>query len=336
MIDRVLLRTAAESATEAAGSSLARSLLKIPVTIGLSGDLGAGKTVFMRGFLRGLGFDGPVASPTYALEQRYATDKGEVVHVDLYRLEPVEAARLLRENDAHHGIRCVEWCERASDSLQCDITVHIAEETDGARAIGIVFDDVKIPSDAEIAVWRSELRLPKNVAAHCDAVADGCARFAEALAEHGVVVRPNLARAAGLTHDMCRFVDFKKGAAPAGYEEPAEDRAAWETWKAAHPESTTHEEAAEAFLRERGFPELATIVGQHSIHFPTQRRDRVESMVLYYADKRFIGSTPVSVAERYQDFTMRYRGGVQSPENARWEQETMATEKLLFPEGPPF
>jgi tRNA threonylcarbamoyladenosine biosynthesis protein TsaE len=336
MIDRVLLRTAAESATEAAGSSLARSLLKIPVTIGLSGDLGTGKTAFMRGFLRGLGFDGPVASPTYALEQRYATNKGEVAHVDLYRLEPAEAARLLRENDVHGGIRCVEWPEKAGDALRCDITVRIAEETDGTRTIDIAFDDVSIPSDADIAAWRSELRLPENVAAHCDAVADGCVRFAEALAGRGVVVRPGLVRAAGLTHDMCRFVDFKTGAAPAGYEEPAEDRAAWDAWKAAHPESTTHEAAAETFLRERGFGELAAIVGEHSIHFPAERRHAVESNILYYADKRFIGHTPVSVAERYQDFTMRYRGGVQSPENARWERETMATERLLFPDGPPF
>ncbi len=89
-------------------------------------------------------------------------------------------------------------------------------------------------------------------------------------------------------------------------------------------------------MRERGFVELGAIVGEHSIHFPPERRHTVESNILYYADKRFIGNMPVSVTERYRDFTMRYRGGVQSPENARWEQETMTTERLLFPDGPPF
>jgi tRNA threonylcarbamoyladenosine biosynthesis protein TsaE len=336
MIDRVLLRTAAETATEAAGSSLARSLPKIPVTIGLSGDLGAGKTAFMRGFLRGLGFDGPVASPTYALEQRYATDRCDVVHVDLYRLEPVDAVRLLRENDGHDGIRCVEWPERAGEALRCDVTVDIAEETDGTRTIGIAFDDAAIPSDAQIEAWRSELRLPENIAAHCDAVGDACMRFAEALAERGVVARPALARAAGLTHDLCRFVDFHPGAAPEGYEEPQEDRAAWDAWKKAHPASTTHEQAAEAFLREHGFPELARIVAEHSVHFPVEKRCSVESHVLYYADKRFLGDRTVTVAERYHDFRVRYKKGVQTPENARWEQDALRTEALLFPDGPPF
>lgn len=336
MIDRVLLRTAAETATEAAGTSLARSLLKIPVTIGLSGHLGAGKTAFMRGFLRGLGFDGPVASPTYALEQRYATNRGEVVHIDLYRLEAIEAAAFLRESDGHDGIRCVEWPEKAGEALRSDIAIEIAEESDGSRTIDIAFGDVAIPSDEHVAAWRRELRLPDNVAKHCDAVGEACRRFAEALAERGVVTRPNLARAAGLTHDLCRFVDFRPGAAPAGYEEPAEDRAAWDAWKKAHPESTTHEQAVEAFLREHGFPELARVAGEHSVHLASERRSSIESHILYYADKRLIDDMPVSVAQRYDDFRIRYRNGIKTPENERWEQETLETEALLFPDGPPF
>lgn len=336
MIDKVLLRTAAESATEAVGASFARSLQKIPVTIGLSGPLGSGKTVFMRGLLRGLGFDGPVTSPTYALEQRYDTQRGEVVHIDLYRLTPAEATHLLKESDGHEGIRCVEWPERGDEHVHCDITVSIAEEADGARSISIAFGDVAIPSDAQIAAWRTELRLPENVAAHCDAVADACQRFAESLAANGVVARPALVRAAGRTHDLCRFVDFKPGAAPLGYEEPAEDRIAWEAWKRAHPESATHEEAAEALLREHGFPELARIVGEHSVHFPVERRSCVESHILYYADKRFIGDRPVTVAERHDDFRVRYRNGIQTPENERWERDALNTQSLLFPDGAPF
>jgi len=336
MIDRVLLRTAAESATEAAGSSLARSLLHIPVTIGLSGHLGAGKTAFMRGLVRGLGFDGPVTSPTYALEQRYATARGEVVHIDLYRLKPAEATRLLQEHDGHDGIRCVEWPERAAEQLRCDITVDIAEEADGTRAIEITFSDVAIPTDAEIDAWRHKIRLPPNVAAHCNAVGDACAEFAEALLARGVVARPAFARAAGRTHDLCRFIDFRAGAAPIGYEEPAADRIAWDAWKSAHPESTTHEEAAESFLRERGFTELARIVGEHSVHFPWEQRSCVESHILYYADKRFIGDVIVSVTKRYDDFRIRYRNGVQTAENERWEQDARKTEQRLFPNGVTF
>jgi hypothetical protein len=151
----------------------------------------------MRGFLRGLGFNGSVASPTYALEQRYATVRGDVVHIDLYRLEPAEVAALLRESDGHEGIRCVEWPEKAGEALRCDIAVQIAEERGGTRTIDITLDDVAIPSDELIAAWRTELRLPKNVAKHCDVVGEACRLFAEAIAARGIVVRPNLARAAG-------------------------------------------------------------------------------------------------------------------------------------------
>jgi tRNA threonylcarbamoyladenosine biosynthesis protein TsaE len=336
MIDKVLLRTAAETATEAAGSSLASSIHKIPVTIGLSGHLGAGKTAFMRGFLRGLGFNGSVASPTYALEQRYATVRGDVVHIDLYRLEPAEVAALLRESDGHEGIRCVEWPEKAGEALRCDIAVQIAEERGGTRTIDITLDDVAIPSDELIAAWRTELRLPKNVAKHCDVVGEACRLFAEAIAARGIVVRPNLARAAGLTHDLLRFVDFHPGAAPAGHVDPPEDRAAWDAWKSAHPVCSTHEEAAAAFLEEHGYPELGRVACEHSIRFAPDARESVESRILYYADKRVIGDGIVTLAQRFSDFTTRYRNGVQTPENARWEQEASDTEKLLFPDGPPF
>lgn len=335
MIDTALLRTAAESATEAAGMSLARSIHRIPVTIGLSGPLGVGKTAFMRGFLRGLGVDGQVASPTYALEQRYAAERADVVHVDLYRLDASEAARLLRESDAHEGIRCVEWPERAGEAFRRDIAVDIAESSDGTRTIGIAFGDVTFPDDAQIAAWREELRLPANVGAHCDAVADVCARLSDALAERGMVARRGFARAAGMCHDLCRFVDFKPGAAPDGYEEPMEDRKAWDAWKSAHP-FATHEEAAGAFLRERGYPELARAVQEHSVHFPLHGRTSVESQILYYADKRVIGDRIVSIAERHEDFAVRYRNGVRTPENAGWERDALETESALFPGGAPF
>ncbi len=335
MLEMTFLQTAAENATEAAGSSLARSLHRLPVTIGLSGALGTGKTTFMRGFLRGLGVDAPVTSPTHALEHRYDTPLGETLHVDLYRLSPAEAIEALRSSDDHPGIRCVEWPERTAGSLHPEISIEMRETERGHRSIAIDCSDVDWPTDATIDAWRQELRLPPNVAAHCDAVADVCARLADALIERGTFVRKGLVRAAGKTHDLLRFIDFRETAAPKGYTEPAEDRAFWNEWKSTH-DAKTHEEAVHLFLTERGFPALARVALEHSVHFPLEKRTSTESHILYYADKRLVGDKPVTVAERYADFAERYRKGTQSPDGLRWERETLDTEKRLFPDGVPF
>lgn len=335
MIERTLLRTAAESATEAAGSSLARSLYRATATIGLSGALGAGKTAFMRGFLRELGVTAPVTSPTYAVEQRYATRLGEVLHVDLYRLEPGNTGPVLRSIEHHDGIRCVEWPERADGRLRTDIRVTIEEGSGDERTIAIECDDADWPADAVIDAWRGDLRLPTNVARHCDAVAAFCVRAADALVERGTFVRANLVRAAAKTHDLFRFLDFRPGAGPPGSVEAPEDRAVWDSWKRRYA-GATHEAAGGAFLRERGFPALAAIVEAHHVDIPPSARATTEQHLVYYADKRLIGDRVVTIDERYADFAVRYGNGKRSPESMRWEEEARLTGTILFPDGVPF
>src|SRR5207253_2522780 len=84
------LETASEAETEAAGESLGRSLRPGDVVL-LYGELGAGKTAFVRGMARGLGASpDDVSSPTFTLIQEYAGTSATLYHVDLYRLEPKE------------------------------------------------------------------------------------------------------------------------------------------------------------------------------------------------------------------------------------------------------
>jgi len=108
---------------EDAGVSLGHCLRAGDV-VALSGDLGAGKTTFARGVLRGLGHRGEVPSPTFTLVQPYETVP-PVWHVDLYRLAgPAEADGLgLWETDA---ALLIEWPERLGGELPAEaLLVHI-------------------------------------------------------------------------------------------------------------------------------------------------------------------------------------------------------------------
>jgi tRNA threonylcarbamoyladenosine biosynthesis protein TsaE len=113
-----VIRPLAEPELEAEGETLGRSLPPGAV-LAFEGDLGAGKTTFIKAIARGLGVAGPASSPTYALVHRYHGRRGPVFHLDCFRLRsPDEAADLdweglLREGDAI----LVEWPERAGPWL---------------------------------------------------------------------------------------------------------------------------------------------------------------------------------------------------------------------------
>jgi tRNA threonylcarbamoyladenosine biosynthesis protein TsaE len=105
--------TVGESQTEAAGEALGRTLRAGSVVL-LYGDLGAGKTAFVRGMARGVGADADeVSSPTFTLIQEYAGRGCILYHVDLYRLEPAEIDDLgLDDLIAARGVVAIEWAER--------------------------------------------------------------------------------------------------------------------------------------------------------------------------------------------------------------------------------
>jgi tRNA threonylcarbamoyladenosine biosynthesis protein TsaE len=93
--------------------------LEAPCCITLEGDLGAGKTTLVQAIAEGLGVTEPVTSPTYALVQSYASPKGTLHHLDLYRLRDASQLVQLGWHDllADRAIVCVEWPERAGDEL---------------------------------------------------------------------------------------------------------------------------------------------------------------------------------------------------------------------------
>ena len=102
--------------TETLGEKLGRAAAR-GLVVALSGELGAGKTQFVRGLARGLGFPGRVHSPTFTLVNEYGGGRVKLFHLDLYRRETREPIRSagIEEFLSPDGVSVVEWAERIGD-----------------------------------------------------------------------------------------------------------------------------------------------------------------------------------------------------------------------------
>ena len=127
-----------EADTEAIGAEFARSLPKGSV-IAMYGDLGAGKTAFVRGMARGLGISAHVNSPTFTIVNEYPGER-ELIHFDMYRLSSSDELFDIGWEDylARGAICAVEWSENVSDAFFGDeIRVTIEKTGDSSRKITI-------------------------------------------------------------------------------------------------------------------------------------------------------------------------------------------------------
>ena len=120
--------TTSEHETVAVARALSATLSSGAVLL-LSGNLGAGKTAFVRGLAEGLGIDsGEVSSPTFTLVHEYRGGRLTLYHVDLYRLDRAATDDLgLEELGIKNGVLAIEWPDRLTHAL------------DGARRIQIDF-----------------------------------------------------------------------------------------------------------------------------------------------------------------------------------------------------
>lgn len=125
--------------TEKLGAELAESLPCAPAFVALYGDLGAGKTAFVRGFTSVLSPGSRVKSPTYTIVNEYRKGKCPVYHFDLYRIESEDDLDAIGfEEYVQNGICIAEWCEHIGDLLpEHAVTVKIEKTGENERKITI-------------------------------------------------------------------------------------------------------------------------------------------------------------------------------------------------------
>ncbi|MBU2871205.1 tRNA (adenosine(37)-N6)-threonylcarbamoyltransferase complex ATPase subunit type 1 TsaE [Colwellia sp. E2M01] len=138
-----------EEATIAIGTGLATALKKEltqqALVVYLNGDLGAGKTTLTRGFVRGMGHQGNVKSPTYTIVEPYDLANWRVFHFDLYRLADPEELEYMGIRDYFNDDCCcfIEWPEKGSGLLaKADLTITMAYQ-DEQRVIKLQAESVR-------------------------------------------------------------------------------------------------------------------------------------------------------------------------------------------------
>ena len=136
------MRSSSEAETERIGENLARALPEGSV-VALYGDLGAGKTAFVRGMARGLGIEARVSSPTFTIVNEYAGGGRELLHFDMYRLGGAEELFDIGWDDylARGAVCAVEWSENVEDAFDgSEVRVTLRKLSDTLREIEIAFD----------------------------------------------------------------------------------------------------------------------------------------------------------------------------------------------------
>ena len=321
------------------------------------GELGSGKTHFIKGIAEGLGISMTIKSPTYAYVNRFKIEDSrlkinDLSHYGLYRfgegavLSSIGYDETLEDPGA---INVVEWADRLGDNvprryIKVDFeTINGSRTEPGAsgygenkRKIHIEFIGPSIPNEQVIHQLYDDWATPKHVRAHIKQVANVAIQMAEAYVKRGEIINLNLLYAASMLHDISRVCDFKTLERDNFKEDVTDEK--WKKWESCRLEykGIHHADIAHEQLAKLGFPEVAELVRLHrslNIIDEPESYDTLEKKILYYADKRAKHDEIVDLKERFRDGKERY-GGFDGMEERKLfeevEEKTYQLEKELF------
>ena len=178
----MVFETNSEQATEDFAAALAGKVSPGTV-ICLDGDLGTGKTVFARGFARGLGITEPIVSPTFTILHGYEGGRLPLWHFDVYRIEDAEEMYEIGFEDCFYGdgVSLVEWASRVKEIIPGD-AVHVRIEKNLEKGfdyrritVSGLREDREKAADGEAGPvgWKSESAVPENSAAPSGTCTEG-------------------------------------------------------------------------------------------------------------------------------------------------------------------
>ena len=322
----------------------------------LYGELGSGKTHFIKGIAEGLGIKMTVKSPTYAYVSRYpigapigapmgapigAPREHQLVfyHYDLYRLAVGgDMASLGYEETIHDpkAINAVEWADRLAENVPGQYIKIDLEGSGNKRTIRIEFIDRSIPNKNVVHQLYEEWATPGHVRAHIEQVKNVAMQVAQAFVDKGEIINLNLLCAASMLHDISRVCDFRTMEREKFKEDVTDEK--WEKWQKCRIDykGMHHADIACDQLKKLGFPEVAEVVRAHkSVNIVDEPNsyDTLEKKILYYADKRVKHDEIVDLKERFRDGWERY--GKYDDKKTRQlfeevEKHTYELEKQLF------
>ena len=337
------MKTIYQSKTPAATTDLGIQLaarLRPGSTVLLHGDLGSGKTQFVKGVVKGLGIKETIKSPTFAYVNKYDLAPGRhCYHYDLYRLregEDYESIGL--EDTLHdgHSINIIEWADRMAGRHPKDFIQINFHNLADHHELSFDFIDSEVVPEALVEKFWTDWATPLHVRQHCQKVADVCLQIGRALTDKNILVNLSLLNTAGLLHDMARVCDFKTLQKDRFHEEVTKEK--WTKWLDLRErfQGMHHADVACGALAEEGYLKTAELIRLHnslSILEEPENLAYLEAAILFYADKRVRHHEVVPLVERFRDGWERYGQHDNSKTRTRFEEIQRCThdlEKQLF------
>jgi len=328
-----IYQTKSSEETIELGMQLAKHL-QPGISVLLFGDLGSGKTQFVKGIAKGLGITENIKSPTFAYLNKYPVEGGNLYHFDLYRLkhgEGFESIGLEETMHDPHAINIIEWADRmAGRHPEAYIRIDFRSLADH-HEIAIHFEDPEIVPEALVEKYYEDWATPMHVRSHCRAVKDLCFQIGQAYIENNVLINLDLLNTAALLHDVTRICDFTELDRNKFHEEITEEK--WNKWVDLRNryQGLHHADIAYKAFLDEGYAKTAEVIRLHnslSILEEPEKLEDFEAGILFYADKRVKHDEVVSLAERFEDGRIRHGKYDEPKTRSKFEEVEKRTFKL--------